>query len=489
MRFENSLENGGSMSNIAISFVDETMNILLVASVIATVLTLLAGVIIKLARIRTAVYRHLIWLYLLMGIALLPAIWLYGPKLILAILPAQISEDRALVLARDINYAPKATVRAILAGIWFVGTALMLMRLAAAWYRIRRICRSAEQISQSADFAKLSGKKTRILLTSEVSSPVCLGLLRSVIILPREIYSNCTPEDLQMILTHELAHIQRRDCWISLFQRFMEAVLFFHPLVWYASSRLTQEREQICDNYVLAQGVSPTNYAGLLSRIVELGFEQKRFHGVALFEGSLLSRIRSLLKPNHKNETKVSLKSILLSTLVVSVCFCALCTIRLAAEAQASILPPLNMPRLGTGGTVSGEPSYESEDILSQLELFDRMYVADLQGKFPNFLRGLFSSTLDEELDGWVKQNVEYLGKGRFVDTDGNLLEEGTEVSVGTSQSRGGAGQEQRMEYRIVRDPKAGIGLVAKKTLTKKGRFSQTTRETTRKVWFENGGE
>ena len=155
--------------------------------------------------------------------------------------------------------------------------------------------------------------------------------------LPREMYNKNSPEDLQMILSHEFAHIQRQDCRINLLQRIIEAVFFFHPLIWYASFQLTQQREQICDNYVLAQGASAADYVGLLSRIVEQGFVKKHFHAVALFEGRLLSRIRSLLDPKHNNQIKASWPATIISAVIITICL-AIGTLRLEAKSGRETL-------------------------------------------------------------------------------------------------------------------------------------------------------
>jgi hypothetical protein len=168
-------------------------------------------------------------------------------------------------------------------------------------------------------------------LSSDIIGPACFGLLHPVIVLPKNMTESTAPADLQMILTHELAHIERRDQWINIFQRLIEVVFFFHPLIWYASFRLTQQREHICDNYVLASGVSATDYVEMLRRIVEWSRDQRRFQAVALFEGRLLARVRSMLDPRRNRRTKSSgwAKIVWASALLLCV---VLVTVRLRAK-------------------------------------------------------------------------------------------------------------------------------------------------------------
>ena len=86
------------MSNTLTLLADAIANYLLIGSVIAGITVPLAWGIIKVARIRTPVYRHMIWSYLLIGVTVLPAIWLYAPKLTLAVLPARIDPPKVVSL-------------------------------------------------------------------------------------------------------------------------------------------------------------------------------------------------------------------------------------------------------------------------------------------------------------------------------------------------------------------------------------------------------
>jgi hypothetical protein len=111
--------------------------------------------------------------------------------------------------------------------------------------------------------------------------------------------------------------MRRRDGCLNLFQRLVEAVFFFHPLVWLASRQLTNEREHICDNYVLAQGASPDDYTTLLFRMVEQALDERRLPKVALFEGQLLARVRSLLNPLRSRQTRLPWRVAAACTVVV----------------------------------------------------------------------------------------------------------------------------------------------------------------------------
>ncbi|MFB0554328.1 MAG: M56 family metallopeptidase [Phycisphaerae bacterium] len=338
------------MSNILTLFADGIINYLFLASIVAIVVTSLLRVIIKVTRIRAPIYHHMIWQYALIGIVVFPALWLYGPILTFEILPTKDQSAQTILPETDIIYdapitqtllreihSPNPTsaeataidhaipprsfpIKAMLAGLWFYGTILMLLRLYVGWYRLRRICLIGEPVPGKIRLENWYGGRLGILLTSQVDGPVCFGIWQPVILLPRGMYENSLLEDLQMVLNHELAHIERRDYLVNFFQRIIESIFFFHPFVWYASFQLSQQREQICDNYVIQKGAHIMNYSKFLSRIAEQKFEKMRFQAVALFEGRLLQRVRSLLDPKRDHQIHASRWVTLAGAVALIVC-------------------------------------------------------------------------------------------------------------------------------------------------------------------------
>jgi len=364
------------MSHTSILITDGIVRYLLVASVAGVLLTLLVWLIIKVARIEAPVHRHMLWLCALVSVVALPAIGLHGPRLTLEVLapegqpakattpevhhgddagpvryattqinsPASASAETAAV--GDTNPSRPFPVREVLAGLWLVGIIFMLTRLLVGWLRLRRICLSADPVSGNGHFEKMCRGRSKVLLTSQVDGPVCLGILQPVILLPREMYDNAPAEDLRMVLSHELAHIERGDCWANLFQRVTEAIFFFHPLLWYASFQLTQQREQICDNYVIEKGAPVMDYTRLLSRIAEQEPGKTRFQAVALFEGRLVRRVRFLLDPKRNTRTKASRRAVAVCGIVVLMCL-ALVTVRLEARSQENASVDPDVKELG----------------------------------------------------------------------------------------------------------------------------------------------
>ncbi|MEI8018271.1 MAG: POTRA domain-containing protein [Schlesneria sp.] len=103
----------------------------------------------------------------------------------------------------------------------------------------------------------------------QVAAPVVFGVLRPIILLPPCLVTGCTVDQLEALLAHELAHIRRWDLLVNLAQRVVEALLFFHPAVWYVSRRISIEREHACDDLVISTGWRPLDYCQALIRMAE----------------------------------------------------------------------------------------------------------------------------------------------------------------------------------------------------------------------------
>lgn len=141
--------------------------------------------------------------------------------------------------------------------------------------KIRFAAMSGKDASLSDRATKLSlrlGRRVNrvVGVCAEVSGPVIVGVLRPVIIVPPALLAGLPPAQLEAVLLHEIAHLCRRDPLVLVMQRSVEAVVFFHPLVWWLSHQLSANRELACDDAVTGIGISPVCYAESLLRVAEL---------------------------------------------------------------------------------------------------------------------------------------------------------------------------------------------------------------------------
>jgi hypothetical protein len=170
------------------------------------------------------------------------------------------------------QFAPSATA------VYVIGVVIMLLRLLMASKAGQRLRIAARVIEDSAILAivrrqshQLGMKIVPIVATcSRVSVPMVVGIMKPMILLPPALATGMSPDQLAAVLSHELAHLRRFDLFINFLQRLIEAVLFFHPAVWYVSHRMSVERENSCDDMVLANGCDRLTYADALLRMAEL---------------------------------------------------------------------------------------------------------------------------------------------------------------------------------------------------------------------------
>jgi bla regulator protein BlaR1 len=95
-------------------------------------------------------------------------------------------------------------------------------------------------------------------------APVVIGFFRPVILLPIGLLTGLGAQQVEAILIHELAHVRRCDYLVSLLQKFVEGLLFYHPAVWWVSGVIRAERENCCDDVVVAVLGDAHGYAATL---------------------------------------------------------------------------------------------------------------------------------------------------------------------------------------------------------------------------------
>ncbi len=140
---------------------------------------------------------------------------------------------------------------------------LLLVRFLRGLFLLRVLRRSARLADESAHSgdpveqarSRLGVDRLPLIAVSpKLASPVAVGLIRPLVILPEGLIESLSPSALADVLVHESAHILRLDPLVGLLQRLAEMVYWPHPLVHLLNRRLARAREEICDNHVLKHG-------------------------------------------------------------------------------------------------------------------------------------------------------------------------------------------------------------------------------------------
>jgi beta-lactamase regulating signal transducer with metallopeptidase domain len=141
----------------------------------------------------------------------------------------------------------------MLVGVWALGVAAILTIWAVRWSRIRAALSAATPMDLPAPIPVLS-------LPAGLE-PGVVGLFRPVVLLPEGIAERLPPAELEAILAHELRHVRRRDNLTAAIHMLVQALFWFHPLVWWMGQRLVAERERACDEGVVRAGHDRETYA------------------------------------------------------------------------------------------------------------------------------------------------------------------------------------------------------------------------------------
>jgi len=160
--------------------------------------------------------------------------------------------------------------------IWYVSASALVIRLILSYVRLQQLKASAVPLpplyqSRVRRWLAASGgqRECRLCVSDRVPMPVAIGLVDPVIILPERLIEQLSEDEFDQIGLHEVAHLQRWDDYTNVFQKIVEALLFFNPAVYLIGRQLTLEREIACDDRVIAATGKPLTYALCLTRLVE----------------------------------------------------------------------------------------------------------------------------------------------------------------------------------------------------------------------------
>lgn len=282
--------------------------------------------------------------------------WIYEPAIAQSTIPGSV-EMFAVFTAPEqgVSHWNAERLMGWVVVFWLVGLSIGSVRMGIAFGRVRRMQRMAKR-AVPADFrqrvAALAQRlgyygKLRIGISDQIGGPALLGHLKPMLIFPVAIVNQLSPEQAEAVILHELAHLSRQDHWWNLLQCIVDVLFYYHPVMWWISARIREEREHCCDDLVLTHGPGGLPYAKAL-----LYFEQQHTTpatAVALTNspGGLLGRVQRFL---HQQNIPYQMKSRLfllpLLTLIALISTAAYhpADEKTAPEADCTTIAPLPSP-------------------------------------------------------------------------------------------------------------------------------------------------
>jgi beta-lactamase regulating signal transducer with metallopeptidase domain/ankyrin repeat protein len=247
--------------------------------------------------------------------------------------------------------------------LWLLGVLLLAARKAGGFIVIWRLRHRSlvaptqallDQFHRICQRLCVDPNRVALKISSLISVPITMGWLKPIVLLPASLLSGLTSSEIELLLAHELAHIRRHDYLINLFQAVVETLFFYHPVTWWISRRMKQERENACDDLIAREPSQVLAYAQVLLRL-----EQLRPAGSGLISaangGNLLQRIQRLTgEPASQRALGLPALALLIGLLVALIAAPLLkaqnqpaaVAAKAAPKSETSTQPPATNPQL-----------------------------------------------------------------------------------------------------------------------------------------------
>lgn len=220
-------------------------------------------------------------------------------------LPQTSNEAPKFVFERLHLALPRAAVLGVVA-FWALAALFAIVRLSVSLMHLERLKHDALPLAIEYRTrmdrwmrAAKGGRGVRLCRSPEITIPIAVGLFDAMILVPETLIDELSPEDVDRILLHELAHLRRGDDWINAVERIAQAVFFFSPGILWIVGRLDLEREVVCDDWVLDQTAEIRQYATCLARVAEITawpYRAMAAPGAFITRRSMSIRIERLLE-------------------------------------------------------------------------------------------------------------------------------------------------------------------------------------------------
>lgn len=207
---------------------------------------------------------------------------------------------------------------------WMIGVALFAVRILGSALYIEYLSRKIKPVYDLEIHKRFDRicrhfgvhPDIKIAESGLVTTPMLLGFLKPVILFPIGLINQLDPAETEAILAHELAHFLRKDVYINLIQTGIEAVLYYHPAIWWISTNIRVERENCCDEMAISYTGDPLHYAKTLVKIQEINHAipslAMTFSNKNNFFTNRIKRILNMAQTRNFLKEKILISSVLL---------------------------------------------------------------------------------------------------------------------------------------------------------------------------------
>jgi beta-lactamase regulating signal transducer with metallopeptidase domain len=246
----------------------------------------LAAVLMALCRCASSRYALAVGALVLMLVAPVATFFLLTPAnasapaetaSVAQTLPTIINNTVLRTSSAFFRFSPSLDTLPWLVEAWLLGVAFFSLRSAGGFLLLERERRKQSTTPSARVLALCQTLQRRLGLDRTIrycectwlQAPAVIGWFRPIVLLPVTALTGLSEEQLQSVIAHELAHIQRLDPFVNVFQIAVETLLFYHPAVWWLNKRIRAEREHCCDDVAISLCGNPVEYARALTLMEE----------------------------------------------------------------------------------------------------------------------------------------------------------------------------------------------------------------------------
>lgn len=319
------------------------------------IVAIAATIILKASRRMSATTRYSLWWVTLAVVLALPGLaWLSkeaatsGGQSVPTLVSAASNDDFTILADRVSGLVlPAAPTWAapVLFSVWLAWLALSVTRIVFACIGLRRVRRATREFPDERQqrlpvwlSVRGQGRPVTLTLSDDVRAAAVIGLVSPTIAVAPRALDALTDAELDQIVVHEWAHVQRGDDIARLVQRLVTAVAGLHPAVWWIDRQLNLERETACDDWAIRAAGSPKHLAVCLTKLAALPGRDADvvLTPAALIRSELTTRVTRLLDGQRNTSTTATIGVPMIVTTAVAALAVVVASVELVVTAPQS---------------------------------------------------------------------------------------------------------------------------------------------------------
>lgn len=263
----------------------------------------------------------------------------------------QITEPFSTAFSTTVSASTRVDWALVAIGVvWALGFFAIAVARWRSWLSVRKALRRSTPIELPIPVPAF--------ISPGVEEPGIVGFVRPVLVLPAQVLEHLTPRQFEAILVHEMCHVRRRDNFFATIHMVVEAIFWFHPLVWWIGARLLEEREVACDEEVLGRGCEPADYVQGILRICRFYAESPLSCVSGVTGSDIKKRLRAILEgsiaPELGGVKKATLAAIGVAALAVPILAGMLKAPAIHAQSATAIQPKFELASIKPNGRRGG---------------------------------------------------------------------------------------------------------------------------------------